>query len=101
MGSIWTGSGAWKGWRLTTDHAASSYNQPVLVSPTGKAYGPGDIEPPPPEKVTHQQLADLIGTSRQALMGRRERGTVPEPDGEDTNGRPWWHYDTIKHLVRP
>jgi hypothetical protein len=31
-------------WILTTDHAASSYDQPVLVNRgTGKAFGPGDI----------------------------------------------------------
>ena len=30
-------------WRYTTDHAASSYGQPVLVNDeTGIAYGPGD-----------------------------------------------------------
>lgn len=31
-------------WHYTTDHAASSYGQPVLVNDaTGTAYGPGDI----------------------------------------------------------
>jgi hypothetical protein len=30
-------------WKLTTDHAASSYGQPVLVDGTGEVYGPGDI----------------------------------------------------------
>jgi hypothetical protein len=31
-------------WTLTTDHAASSYGHPVLVSrATGEAYGPADI----------------------------------------------------------
>ena len=31
-------------WALSTDHAASSYEQPVLVNrPSGDAYGPGDI----------------------------------------------------------
>jgi hypothetical protein len=31
-------------WELTTDHAASSYGQPVLVRiETREAYGPGDI----------------------------------------------------------
>ena len=27
---------------LTTDHPASSYGQPVIVSATGQAYGPGE-----------------------------------------------------------
>jgi hypothetical protein len=31
-------------WDLTTDHAASSHGQPVLLNrETGKVYGPGDI----------------------------------------------------------
>jgi hypothetical protein len=31
-------------WELTTEHAASSYGQPVLVNRgSGEAYGPGDI----------------------------------------------------------
>jgi hypothetical protein len=31
-------------WDLTTEHAASSYGQPVLVNRgTGEAFGPGDI----------------------------------------------------------
>ena len=31
-------------WVLTTDHSASSYNQPVLVNRAdGEAYGPGDL----------------------------------------------------------
>ena len=31
-------------WEISTDHAGSSYDQPVLVNRgTGEAYGPGDI----------------------------------------------------------
>ena len=31
-------------WTLSTDHASSSYGQPVLVNRhTGTAYGPGDV----------------------------------------------------------
>ena len=38
-----------KTWELTTEHAASSYGQPVLVNrATGEAYGPGDILKPYP-----------------------------------------------------
>jgi len=32
-------------YHLTTDHAASSYGQPVLVDNNGNAYGPDDICP--------------------------------------------------------
>lgn len=36
-------------WELSTDHAASSYGQPVLVNrATGEAFGPGDILKPYP-----------------------------------------------------
>jgi hypothetical protein len=36
-------------WSLSTDHAASSYGQPVLVnSASGEAFGPGDIIQPYP-----------------------------------------------------
>ena len=36
-------------WTLSTDHASSSYGQPVLVNRhTGTAYGPGDILQPYP-----------------------------------------------------
>jgi hypothetical protein len=43
MTDLWIGSDAWIGWKVTTDHASSSYGQPVLVSPDGIAYEPGDI----------------------------------------------------------
>jgi hypothetical protein len=36
-------------WELTTEHAASSYGQPVLVNrTTGEAFGPGDVLQPYP-----------------------------------------------------
>ena len=36
-------------WELSTDHASSSYGQPVLVNrSTGEAFGPGDILKPYP-----------------------------------------------------
>ena len=36
-------------WELSTEHAASSYGQPVLVHrPTGDAYGPADVIKPYP-----------------------------------------------------
>lgn len=36
-------------WELTTEHASSSYGQPVLVNrASGKAFGPADIIKPYP-----------------------------------------------------
>ena len=92
---IWTGSGIWSGWRLTTDHSASSYNQPVLVSPDGRAFGPGDIA----GHYAQVDLANALGVSRSAITGRINRGTLPDYDGHDDNGRGYWHYETIKHLL--
>lgn len=42
-GDTWVGTGIWRGWRITSAHAASSYGQPVLVMPDGTPLGPGDI----------------------------------------------------------
>jgi hypothetical protein len=38
-----------RSWELSTEHAESSYGQPVLVhrASGGEAYGPGDIVPYP------------------------------------------------------
>jgi len=48
----------------TTDHAASSYGQPVLVdTETGVAYGSGDL-------LTTAQVADLLGIDQSHV--RRE-----------------------------
>lgn len=43
MPDLWIGGDTWAGWKVTTDHASSSYGQPVLVSPDGMAYEPDDI----------------------------------------------------------
>lgn len=43
MSNIWEGTEDWEGWILTTEYPASRYGQPVLVSPDGTIYGPGDI----------------------------------------------------------
>ena len=42
-GDQWVGTGVWRGWRITTAHAASSYGQPVLVAPSGVTMAPGDF----------------------------------------------------------
>lgn len=53
------------GWSLTTDHSASSYGQPVLVSPAGDAYGPGDL-------LTMRQVAELWGRSYPAVRAKAD-----------------------------
>lgn len=95
MSDQWTGQGVWAGWRITTDHAASSYGQPVLVDPDGNAYGPADIR----KRVYQADLADKIGVTRGAIQDRIRRGTLPDFDGRDDKGRGYWHIGTIKLLL--
>lgn len=103
MSDVWTGSGPWQGWRLTTDHAASSYGQPVLVSPSGKAYGPGDIERPDwsvgKERFSQADLAAALGISRVRVGELIRQGKLPSFDGRGTNGRGWWSQDTMEIIV--
>lgn len=95
MSDIWTGTGIWEGWRITTDHPASSYGQPVLVDPDGNAYGPGDIR----KRIYQADLARQLGITRGAIQDRVKRGTLPPFDGYDEGGRGYWHIGTIKHLL--
>lgn len=44
------------GWALTCDRAESSYGIPVLVSPDGQVYGPGDT-------LSQAQVAELRGVT--------------------------------------
>lgn len=44
----------------------------------------------PARLIGHNTLAEKIGITRQALMGRRERGTVPKP-WTFIEGRPYWY----------
>ena len=73
---IWIGSGVWQGWRLTTDHSASSYNQPVLVNPSGQAFGPGDILG---EIVGLAEAADILEWSKQQVSVYMSRDAFPLP----------------------
>jgi excisionase family DNA binding protein len=56
------------GWTLTTEHAAS-YGQPVLVSPDGTAYGPGDL-------LTTAQAAAITGVGMRTMQEYVERGRI-------------------------
>lgn len=89
---IWTGAGIWQGWRLTTDHAACSHGQPVLVDPDGNAYGPGDIR----RRVYQADLARELGVSPAAVAQRFARGTLPPYDGDDEQGRGYWWASTLQ-----
>ncbi|WII39210.1 DUF3653 domain-containing protein [Paenibacillus thiaminolyticus] len=95
MSDIWTGQGIWQGWRITTDHD-SNHGDPVLVSPDGRAFGPGDIA----GTFSQADLAKSLGVSRAAINGRIQRGTLPEYDGQDKNGRGFWYWETIRHLFK-
>ena len=77
----WIGTGTWEGWRIEGDK---------LISHTGRAYNPTDIEL---DKYTQADLAKRLGVTRQAIQGRLNRGTLPQFDGDD-----YWEYETIKHL---
>lgn len=96
-------SGQWQGWRLTTDHAASNYGQPVLVSPSGKAYGPGDIDRPEwsigKEKFSQADLAGALGVSRVRVGELLGQSKLPPFDGHLPNGRGWWSFDTMQEIV--
>lgn len=62
-------------WELSTDHAASSYGQPVLVHrPTGEAYGPGDILKPYP---SYSYMPASEAVRRLAKTARLEANAQP------------------------
>ncbi|OPG98450.1 hypothetical protein B2I21_08860 [Chryseobacterium mucoviscidosis] len=86
----------WPDWFITTDHPASKDGIPVLVSPSGRTYGPEDIEPP---LYSQAELAKALGVSTAAIRDRIRRGTLPEYDGHTSSGRGYWFIDTIKHLI--
>lgn len=91
MTDIWTGSDIWEGWILTTDHATSSYGQPVLVDPDGNAYGPDDIR----KRIYQADYARELGVSTAAIRSRIKAGTLPEYDGVDEQGRGYWFESTL------
>lgn len=96
MTDIWRGEGTWEGWRLTTDHPASSYGRPVLVDPDGIAYGPGDIR----KRIYKADFARMIGATPAAVAGRISRGTLPSFDGVDERGREYWYHGTLKSVLK-
>jgi hypothetical protein len=92
---IWKGNGVWDGWCLTTDHPASSHGQPVLVDPDGIAYGPADIR----KRIYQADVARMLGSTAQAIVGRINRGTLPRFDGFDERGRGYWYEGTLRSVL--
>jgi len=55
--------------RLSTEHAASSYGQPVLVLEGGRALGPGDIPASDVIEITPEELRWIV-SAQPALGGK-------------------------------
>ncbi len=104
MPSIWTGSGSWQGWSLTTNHSASRSGEPVLVSPSGKAYGPGEIERPVwsigKERFGQSDLATALGVSREYVGKLQRQDKLPPFDGHLASGRGWWSYESVCEIIK-
>lgn len=67
------------GWRLSTDHAASSYGLAVLVSPDNTAYGEADL-------LTSAQTAEALGVDLSRVQQLARAGRFP---GARKLGRDW------------
>ena len=97
MTDIWTGAGVWAGWKLTTNHSASSYGQPVLVDPDGNAYGPGDIAAP---LVGLKEAAAILGWDPRKVATYRSRGVFPAPAAELASGPVWTRQQIEEYKTR-
>lgn len=76
--------------RLTTEHSASSYGQPVLVADDGQAFGPGDVDMIEASRDEHAAIAD----SPFAAKLHRNFAIL------DRNGDEWgWDGDTLKRAL--
>lgn len=64
--------------RVTTNHAASSYGQPVILAEDGSVmdYGPGIKAIREKLSLSTQDLADQCGVSRRTVEGW-EQGRMP------------------------
>lgn len=76
-------NGFWSGWTLT-DRS--------LISPTGRKYGPDDIEP---AVYTQAELAKALGVTRGAIADRIRRGTLPPFDAGKG-----WRRETIAPFIK-
>jgi hypothetical protein len=78
-------------WKLTTNHATSSYGISVLVDPQGRAYGPGDVIPAPADGGPGlndelgwigENATQIVTSLKSQLMG----GTI-EKEIKDEHGK--------------
>ncbi len=72
--------------RLTTDHAASSYGQPVFVDENGQAYNWAEIA----NINTAAELGRKGGlqTSQAKTNANRAKANLPPKEGKKQRGRP-------------
>jgi hypothetical protein len=68
------------GWVFSTSHAASSSGIPVLVAPTGEAFGPGDL-------LSVTDVAEMRGISQKTLSAYLSRGQASAGAGWERVGR--------------
>lgn len=66
-------------YRLTTDHAASSYGVPVLVDEDGVAYGPDDYLP------DGRHAWEYVEGQRAVRMGLVRPSSGPALQGDDAD----------------
>lgn len=62
------------GWSFSSEHPTSSHDIPVLVSPGGDVFGPGD-------PLSVAQVAELRGTSSSYVRAAIRRGYLPSTTG--------------------
>lgn len=83
MQNNWIGSGPWDGWIIKGDK---------LISPSGRAYGPSDIET---SKYSQSDLAKALGVTRAAINDRVRRGSLPPFDDP---AKKTWLVSSVQHL---
>lgn len=54
----------------------------------------------PPEAINIPEIAHKIGKSRSTLQNWFNAGKLPEPDGYEKRGNPYWMPDTISHVLK-
>lgn len=71
------------GWVWSTSHALSSHGIPVLVAPTGEAFGPGDL-------LSIKDVAEMRGINLQTLGSYLNRRSPSAGPGWKRVGRSGW-----------